>query len=280
MALFSERYGYVKVSDVIIRERITPEIQNAICTCFDKLEDYYRLEGGAYTDFEYIELEKYVWTKFLNQRLAYYHSNDDVLVNYIEAPNNKWFRKLDLIEFSIKYISCRDNFHRTNAAKRFVDLLNSEFERLNYAYRIVGEEIVEITSEQEIQTIETAINKSPRNVQIHLNSALEKYAQRPIGDYRNSIKESISAVEAFCREKTGENSLGKALNKLKGEGVVIPNLLISAFEKLYAYTNQGETGIRHALMDDDENYTPTAEEAFFMLVSCSAFINYLSRKVK
>ena len=28
MALFSERYGYVKVFDVIIRERITPEIQN------------------------------------------------------------------------------------------------------------------------------------------------------------------------------------------------------------------------------------------------------------
>jgi hypothetical protein len=150
MALFSERYGYVKVSDVIIRERITPEIQNAICTCFDKLEDYYRLEGGAYTDFEYIELEKYVWTKFLNQRLAYYHSNDDVLVNYIEDSDNAWFQKLDLIEFSIKYISCRDNFHRTNAAKRFVDLLNSEFERLNYAYRIVGEEVVEITSEQEI----------------------------------------------------------------------------------------------------------------------------------
>ena len=280
MALFSERYGYVKVSDVIIRERITPEIQNAICTCFDKLEDYYRLEGVSYTDFEYIELEKYVWTKFLNQRLAYYHSNDDVLVKYIEDSDNAWFQKLDLIEFSIKSISRRDDFYKTNVAERFIKRLNSEFERLNYAYRIVGEEIVEITSEQEIQTIETAINKSPRNVQIHLNSALEKYAQRPIGDYRNSIKESISAVECYCREITEENTLGKALNKLKGKGVVIPNLLISAFEKLYAYTNQGETGIRHALMDDDENYTPTAEEAFFMLVSCSAFINYLSRKVK
>ena len=37
MALFSERYGYTKASDVIIREQITPAIQNAICTCFDKL---------------------------------------------------------------------------------------------------------------------------------------------------------------------------------------------------------------------------------------------------
>lgn len=280
MALFSERYGYIKVSDVIIRERITPEIQNAICTCFDKLVDIYRLSGYSHSTFEYVELEKHVWTNFLNQRLSYYNNLDHCLVNYLESAEKQWFQKLDLIEFSVKYIGYRDKYPRTNAAKRFVDLLNSEFERFNYAYRIVGEEIVEITSEQEIQAIETAINKSPRNVQLHLNSALEKYAQRPIGDYRNSIKESISAVECYCREITEENTLGKALNKLKGKGVVIPNLLISAFEKLYAYTNQGETGIRHALMDDDENYTPTAEEAFFMLVSCSAFINYLSRKVK
>lgn len=280
MALFSERYGYVKVSDVIIRERITPEIQNAICTCFDKLINIYSLAGFSYATSEYEELEKQVWTKFLNQRLSYYDRYAHCLVSYIEDSTNPWFQKLDLIEFSINHMSCRDKYYRTKAAERFVKLLNSEFERLNYAYRVVGEEIVEITSEQEIEAIETAIKNSPRNIQIHLNSALEKYAQRPIGDYRNSIKESISAVEAFCREKTGENTLGKALKQLEGKGIVIPPLLNSAFEKLYAYTNQGDTGIRHALMDDEGNYTPAAEEALFMLVSCSAFINYLERKAK
>lgn len=34
---FSERNGYEKPSEVIIRERITPEIQNAICTYYDNL---------------------------------------------------------------------------------------------------------------------------------------------------------------------------------------------------------------------------------------------------
>ena len=280
MALFSERYGYVKVSDVIIRERITPEIQNAICTCFDELINIYRLAGLSYATSEYEELEKQVWTKFLNQRLSYYDRYAHCLVSYIEDSSNPWFLKLDLIEFSINYMSCRDKYYRTKAAERFVKLLNSEFERLNYAYRIVGNEIVEITSEQEIKAIENAIENSPSNIKMHLNSALEKYAQRPIGDYRNSIKESISAVEAFCREKTGENTLGKALKQLEGKGIVIPPLLNSAFEKLYAYTNQGDTGIRHALMDDEGNYTPAAEEALFMLVSCSSFINYLERKAK
>ena len=113
-----------------------------------------------------------------------------------------------------------------------------------------------------------------------MNRALELYAQRPEGDYRNSIKESISAVEAFCREKTGENTLGKALNKLEQNGLETPNVLKQAFEKLYAYTNQPVAGIRHALMDDSGAYTPKAEEALFMLVSCSAFINYLNAKQK
>ena len=275
MALFSERYGYKKVSDVIIRERITPEIKNAICTCFDKLNKIFELAGYRYPTSLCIELEKHIWTNFLNQRLAYFERLHYVPTDYIENYDTKWYNILDLIEFTIQYL-----LNYRTSAERFIELLNSEFERLNFAYRIVEGVIIEITSEQEIKAVECAIDNSPRNIQIHLNSALEKYAQRPIGDYRNSIKESISAVEAFCREKTGENTLGKALNKLEKSGLVIHSSLRSAFEKLYVYTNHEDTGIRHALMDDEENYTPTAEEALFMLISCSAFINYLDRKVK
>lgn len=275
MALFSERYGYKKVSDVIIRERITPEIKNAICTCFDKLNKIFELAGYIYSTSLCIELEKHIWTNFLNQRLAYFERLHYVPTDYIENYDTKWYNILDLIEFTIQYL-----LNYKTSAERFIELLNSEFERLNFAYRIVEGVIVEITSEQEIKAIECAIDNSPRNIQMHLNSALEKYAQRPIGDYRNSIKESISAVEAFCREKTGENTLGQALKKLEKSGLVIHSSLKSAFEKLYVYTNHEDTGIRHALMDDEENYTPTAEEALFMLISCSAFINYLDRKVK
>ena len=48
MKLFSERYGYTKPSDVIIREKITPEIQNAICSCYDKLKNRLFLDSGLY----------------------------------------------------------------------------------------------------------------------------------------------------------------------------------------------------------------------------------------
>jgi len=43
---------------------------------------------------------------------------------------------------------------------------------------------------------------------------------------------------------------------------------------MYNYTNNKGTGIRrHALMDD--SHFPEQKEALFMLVYCSAFINYI-----
>lgn len=272
MSLFSERYGYTKPSEVIIRERITPAIQNAICSCFDYLEDFTKQDFGYNP--KYDKINQRIWTYFLNQRKADFEYEKNIATEIIEAESLQWYKKLDLLEFVIKYLI--DSQH--GFATDFIDLLNSEFERLNFAYRIVENKIVEITSEEEIKTIENAIEKSENNVAKHLSKALEQYALRPQGDYQNSIKESISAVEAYLREKTGELTLGKALKKLEEANIIIPQMLKTAFEKLYAYTNQEETGIRHALMDREGNYVPTEREAYFMLVSCSAFINYLQGK--
>ena len=71
MALFSERYGYIKPSEVIIRERISPEIQNAICSCFDRLEAaFHEYEKSTFNmeHSHYENLEKFLWTDFLNKR--------------------------------------------------------------------------------------------------------------------------------------------------------------------------------------------------------------------
>lgn len=278
MKLFSERYNYTKPSDVIIREQITPEIQNAICSCYDRLQDSLP-KTGTYYENPYVGVEKYLWTYFLNQREGNFRDGiryHIVATLFLEDEHNPWYRKLDLVEVTINYLY-KFNQHICN---KFVKQLNHEFERLNFAYRVVGTEIVEITSKEEIAAVESAMHDSATNIRTHLNKALELYAQRPVGDYRNSIKESISAVEAYCREITGENTLGNALNKLKEKGLAIPPILKTAFEKLYAYTNQSDTGIRHALMDDEGTYTPASEEALFMLVSCSSFINYLNKKLK
>lgn len=268
MKLFSERYGYTKPSDVIIRERITPEIQNAICTWYDELRGSIR---NAYE-----EMELHLWTKFLNQRQSTFYGTSHigyrtyryVAVPFIDDDSKEWHEKLSLIEESIQYL-----LSKRYGVSRFCQQLNNEFERLNFAYRIVDNVIVEINSQEEIGAIERALEDNHNNVRLHLDKALQLYSQR---DYRNSIKESISAVEVICREKTGEKTLGKALNKLEASGN-IPKFIKEAFERLYTYTNQPDTGIRHAFMDNEGSYAPTSREAILMIVTCSAFINYVNQ---
>ena len=264
MALFSERNGYVKPQDILIKEKITPEIQNAICSCFDDLHD---VDEVLYQD-----LERFLWSSYLNLRKGDFRSTYVVVTSYIEDQYKLWYKKIDIIEKSIEYIYSINRY----IAMDFVKNLNNAFERLYFAYRIVNNLFLEITSDEEIEAIEEALTNKEDSVKLHLQSAINLYAKRPEGEYRNSIKESISAIEALCRKITGENTLGKALSKLEKNGLILPSVLKKSFEQLYIYTNDGTTGIRHALMDDTN--APTADEAIFMLVSCSAFINYLTKK--
>jgi len=290
--LFSERYGYVKPSNVLVREKITPEIQNAICNCFEAL---WKIGGPNHDDhLIYLvgmchrEVQRRLWVSFLNRYIDEFwgpnNTYPNVIVDVLRNDETLWYEKLDLVEATIKLlveiIEEQPN-GQTDCpliTKPFIDLLNSEFERLNFAYRIVKGKIVDIASEEEIAEIEKAIEDSPENIRMHLTNALDLLAIRPEGNYRNSIKESISAVEAYCRDKTGETTLGKALKRLESTSIVIHDLLKRSFELLYAYTNAEDTGIRHANLDKTGKYVPSEAEAQFMLVSCSAFINYLRKK--
>jgi len=76
---------------------------------------------------------------------------------------------------------------------------------------------------------------------------------------------------------TGSNKadLDKCLKRIEKEGKIeLHGALKQAFSRLYAYTSD-EKGIRHALLDEP---ALDFEDARFMLVSCSAFINYLKLK--
>lgn len=283
MSLFSERYGYVKPRDILVRECINIDIQNAICSAFDYLYRIYnRIDtnvGRGYED-SYKAMEMAIWIQFQNMRRNdfYTHTGHLVVATTFLESNVIWYKKLDMLEFAIKWMfeNYNDNAHQ-DALKKFVKYLNIRFQILGFAYRIVNNQIVEITSEEEIVEIEEALKVSDPIAE-HLSTSMALLSQRPNPDYRNSIKESISAVEYICREITGKTTLGDALKELDKKGLQLSNMLKTAFEKLYVYTNDKATGIRHALMDEKD--APSFDEAKFMLVACSAFVNYINAKNK
>lgn len=179
----------------------------------------------------------------------------------------EWHEVYDFMEFI--YITTRNN--------EFIDYCNNILERELSAYRIVGGRIVQITSAEEISEIEEALEAtgSIKPVFHHLKTALDLLSDRKSPDYRNSIKESISAVEAICNliSKGNKIALGQALKEIEKKVELHPALK-KAFDSLYGYSSNAE-GIRYALLDEPNL---DFEDTKFMLVSCSAFINYLITK--
>ena len=268
MALFSERNGYVSVDKTIVREDVPEKLRIALWNVMRLQFSMMDLEMG------YPNLRKLIrefWEiKLVNDMdvmpdCGFTECNEgyNFLKNYFISCN--WNEALDFIEF------CADK--SSFAINRILKKLNKAFERENSAYRLIGNQIAEITDENQIEAIKNAQKIPSKPVQIHLSSALAKLSDRNNPDYRNSIKESISAVEAICKEVTGKPkaTLGDALKEIKN----LHPALKSALSSLYGYTSDTE-GIRHSLIKD-EIYL-TRADATFMLVSCSAFISLLVKK--
>lgn len=154
--------------------------------------------------------------------------------------------------------------------KVFNDIFEHEF----IGYRFLDGQIVPITDEQELETINDACKNPIEGCRKQIQKAVLLISDREHPDYKNCIKESISAVESMCQVIVGSEkaTLGAALKQLEDNGVKIHPTLKTAFSKLYGYTSD-QGGIRHAEGMFESNVT--FEEAKFMLVSCSAFINYL-----
>jgi hypothetical protein len=184
--------------------------------------------------------------------------------------NFQWYEVYDFIEFTA-------NEAPERLAGKFTKSCNNILEREMSAYRFVDCKILDMTSEEEIASIEDALRNTDKfeGVQTHLKAAVSLLADRKNPDFRNSIKESISAVEAVARILTGKPKAtpGEALKILENNSSLHPALK-SGFTSIYGWTSDAE-GIRHAMMEESNI---TFEDAKFMLVSCTAFINYLIGK--
>lgn len=275
---FSERMGIIEVSNIIQKEEISNELravlwnviyENVMCKASKKFQSDLKMDFA--THFVQILVDSrgydvFVAIRSLITQGQWYDVYDTVEYIYLFVKNFP-------IEYTKDYGGTSHKVPSPNPEKLKKEI-NLVLEQENSAYRIVNDEIIPITDDLEIKEIETTQNEAPSNVQTHINTALGFLSDRQNPDYRNSIKESISAVEALCREITGESTLDKALPALEKKGVFIPGMLRKSFEKFYHFTN-GENGIRHALMDEGQI---CFEEAKYMLVLCSAFINYIQGK--
>ena len=116
--------------------------------------------------------------------------------------------------------------------------INSVLERKKSGYRFVGADIAPIVEQHEIEAIQECLEAPELFVgaRIHIASALQLYSNRQNPDYRNSIKEAISAIESAACVIAGnaKATLGAALKLIKKKHDIHP-AMGEAFEKLYGY---------------------------------------------
>jgi hypothetical protein len=174
----------------------------------------------------------------------------------------EWYEIFNYLEFFVANNLVKE--------KAFNHILSKELS----AYRIIDGAVCPITDEMEIQEITSALETKGKfsSISEHLKSAISHLSSRENPDYRNSIKESICAVESICKILSGKEKagLGDALSVLEKQGRVNAPLK-QAFEKIWGWSSD-TNGIRHAMIDDSN--VDQADAKFYLIVCC-AFINYL-----
>jgi hypothetical protein len=184
-----------------------------------------------------------------------------------------WLAFFDLFEFCVQFVAQHERQRHGDPIAWF-RLANQLLEQQGCAYRFISEELAPITNPIEMAEVESASECAIAAVATHIRGALEQLPPNPNASPRNSIKESISAVEATLKHLTGSPSvtLGEGLKAFEAKYGPLHESMRRGFVKLYAYTN-GPDGIRHALVEGAKD--ATVDDARYMLITCSAFANYL-----
>ena len=278
MKPFSQRIGKAQIRSAIQTDWIDRDLKNIL---WNGLTIYFwngvvnagHIKGNV-KDVQ--DLLTRIWILFFKNRL------DELPLEFKDLlPSIKnfffeavWYRVYDFIEF---VPSNFEPLFNRNTNEEFIKYCNNAFEQELSAYRFVNGILTQISSKEEMESIEEALEipDTLKPVKTHLNRALELFSDRKSPDYRNSIKESISAVESYCSilADNPKATLGQALKQIEKDNNIHPALK-SSFNSLYGYTSDAD-GIRHKLLDEDNL---NQEDAKFMLVACSAFINYLRQK--
>jgi hypothetical protein len=191
---FSDRMGFTEPSDMVQLDTVSDRLRNRLWNrllwhVFPK--DTPAVNANA----------KLIWDSFCGERLDELPSPWSARMDRIKYSffNQPWYQVYNLIEFIAQ--------SATKLYAGFEDAVNSTLAQERSGYRLVGDTLVPVSSADELDSIETSLAATEESdlfgARKHLETAMKLLSQRPDSDYRNSIKESISAIESLVRQITG-----------------------------------------------------------------------------
>ena len=257
MKRFSERIGAVSSPSVIQTDSISKDLRNSLWNLF-----YSLYQDNTYGYWE--SVTPFVARHFRKVPLDDLPRQNSGCCKWLKEYffSIEWYKAYDFLEFLVEnhgassqivFASGRTHTHPIEN-DQLMFAANVILEEELSGYRFVAGVLSPITTPVEVEAIEeaagAATSKGFQGAHEHLTNALRLLGKKPKPDYRNSIKESISAVESVAKLISGEDAGGleKALTKLSGVAG-IHGALKSGFLKLYGYSS-AEDGIRHAILEE------------------------------
>ena len=260
-----QRKGFKPGAEVIQTDSMNSELRNSLWNVLD-------IKVWSDGRFEIYAFSETLWFLFFKKPIDSRPDQPRLILKEIRDRffSFAWYEVYDFLEFVV------GGYQKSKP--QLVKLLNATLERELSGYRFVSGRLTDITNPQELEMLETALTDSQFvGVDAHLQQALALYAKRDDPDYRNSIKESISAVESMAKIISGnpKAELSDALKEMKKKKL-LHAALKEGFIKLYGYTSDAD-GIRHSMMDKPN--LDAADSRYFLL-SCTSFINYLKAQIE
>jgi hypothetical protein len=270
---FSERMGYVP-PPVLQVDSLDKKAQVAIVNAFARFGEFLDRSKGGYGGSSGFDTRGH----FASALLADHFDVPRHLLG--PFPSDIWTKLLETLleaEWHELLGACERapscvNERIAGEARKWFDQV---FVEQNIGYRFAGSVLLPLADPTQLDAIAAGRNVAAATVSdaaVHLEAAA-MLLRNPGADYRNSIKESICAVEATFKHLTGDpkTTLSDGLKALQQSGNPLHPALHASWNSLYGWAGDGD-GIRHALKGEAN---VSLELALYMLVNCSAFVSYL-----
>ncbi len=287
---FSDRNNIRPIDKTIQVGKISPDTRTVIKNeILSLLQQWQETRGEPDYKFEPFFAQK-ISAEVLNIPLNSEECDYGVIIKELcdIIDNDDYSAVLDLLEYFAQEIMVRDHSAEISSLYSsymsgvgysekvfFVDLhsrFNKLFEAECLGYRFINKTLTPITNPLEIESIEKACQDASGKARTHFDKALAYLTDKGGRDYKNSVKESVCAVEStfslYLPEKC--NTLTKMLDAIMKENI-IHGELGETMQHLYWYACD-EEGVRHG--GQKEFKTVGFDEAKLVLLTCSAFVNY------
>lgn len=255
---FSERNGLIQTNN-----EYSPEFRRAIVTSF--FNQYSMIEEIFFNLRDVMDIFGIEQPPMLTDDATLKINKENTLAYFQKCPWNHLFDFVEKVLEQDPYI-----------ADALTEKYNQIFRLHGCKYRVFKDKVIPVVNDLEIQEMSKALNTGVEGTDHAYNEAIVLLSARPEPDYNAVIAKASNALESMVLaiakdHDVSQDTLGKAINALKGKGIALDCRMENLIKSTYSYACTA--GIRHG------GTTPIVAkeaDAIYILVLSAAEINYLN----